>query len=54
MQCLVRGLRMKFSSLSELDAWVTMQLNSSGKKLARDIFVLQLMVQIVFCLCMHA
>ena len=47
MQCFALGLRMKFSSLLEMDAWVTMRLHSSRKKLARYIFVLQ---QIEFCL----
>ena len=39
---------MKFPSLSETDAWVTMQLHSSWK-LTRYNFVLQLMEQIEIC-----
>ena len=40
---------MKFPGLSETDGWVSMRLLSSKKKLTRNIFDLQLMVQIEFC-----
>ena len=49
MQCFVLGLRMKFSSLLEMDAWVTMLLHSSRKKLAIKIYFCFLQ-QIEFCL----